>query len=72
MLFSVIDNLGGGFFANALASSLAYVEMRLIMASILWHFDLELVPGQEDWLDQKIFLVWEKRPLMVRLKPVQR
>ncbi|KAH7055844.1 putative cytochrome P450 [Macrophomina phaseolina] len=57
---------------NCIGRNLAYAEMRLIMASILWHFDLELAEGQEGWPDQKIYLVWEKHPLMVRLKPVKR
>lgn len=46
--------------------------MRLILASILWNFDMELVSGQENWIDQKIYLVWEKHPLMVKLTPVKR
>jgi hypothetical protein len=46
--------------------------MRLILASILWNFDLELVAGQEDWLNQKVYAVWEKNPLMVKLTAVKR
>ncbi len=46
---------------------MAYVEMRLVMASILWHFDLERA-FPADWADQKVFLVWEKPPLPVMLK----
>ncbi|KAF9637455.1 putative cytochrome p450 protein [Lasiodiplodia theobromae] len=57
---------------NCIGRNLAYVEMRLILASILWNFDMELVSGQENWIDQKIYLVWEKHPLMVKLTPVKR
>lgn len=47
-------------------------EMRLILAKVLWSFDLELCDQQGDWLDQKLFLTWEKMPLMVRLKAAAR
>ena len=51
---------------------LAYVEMRVILARLLWNFDLELANKDDDWLDQKAFLAWDKKPLMVNLKPVKR
>ncbi|EOD48095.1 putative cytochrome p450 protein [Neofusicoccum parvum UCRNP2] len=50
---------------NCIGRNLAYVEMRLILATILWNFDMEIVPGQDRWSDQKIFAVWEKSPLML-------
>lgn len=47
--------------------------MRLIMAKLIWNFDIELHPEtQTDWLDQKLFTLWEKSPLYVKLKPVVR
>jgi hypothetical protein len=49
-------------------SSLATVEMRLILARVLYNFNLELMPESENWTDQKISIVWQKRPLMVRLR----
>ena len=49
-------------------SSLAWAEMRLILAKVLFNFDLELAEGSEDWLDQKAYAIWEKGPLNVRLK----
>ena len=52
--------------------SLAYAEMRLIMAKVLFNFDLELVDKNIDWLGvQKVFTLWEKGSLMVKLHPVQ-
>ena len=42
------------------------------MAKVIWNFDIELVDKTSDWFDQKVFTLWEKIPLMVRLKPVQR
>ena len=44
----------------------------MIMARLLLDFDLELIDPEQDWLDQKSFTLWEKLPLMVRLKPVRR
>lgn len=49
--------------------SMAYVEMRMIMVKMLWNFDYELCDENDNWLDQKVYLVWKKEPLMVQLKP---
>ncbi|KAF9698788.1 hypothetical protein EKO04_002912 [Ascochyta lentis] len=57
---------------DCLGKNMAYHEMRLVLAKVLWAFDLELCEKQGDWLDQRVFLVWEKVPLMVRLKAVER
>lgn len=53
---------------NCIGLTLAYHEMRLIMANLLWHFDVEL-SGEcdEGWLDQSSHLVWDKKPLMVKI-----
>ena len=54
-------------------SSLAYAEMRLILAKVLWHFDLELVRPEEDWMrTQKVFALWEKESLGVKLTAAER
>ncbi|KAK8152136.1 cytochrome P450 [Phyllosticta citrichinensis] len=50
--------------------SLAYAEMRVILARILFEFDIEMVDPDFDWLNQKLFLLWEKPALQVRLRPV--
>lgn len=50
---------------------LALVEMQLIMARLLFDFDLELLPEADGWVDQRSYAVWEKPPLMVRLRPVK-
>ena len=47
---------------------LAYAEMRLIMARVLWNFDLEAGEGLETWTNQKVYTLWEKGPLMVKLR----
>ncbi|KAJ5693370.1 Cytochrome monooxygenase lcsI [Penicillium macrosclerotiorum] len=57
---------------NCLGRNLAYAEMRLIMAKILWSFDMTLGKALADWHIQKAYNIWEKKPLMVTLSPVQR
>lgn len=38
------------------------------MANLLWHFDVELDgEADRDWLDQTTHLVWDKKPLPVRI-----
>ena len=51
--------------------SLAYAEMRLILARIIFSFDMQLVDDEDDWMDQEIYLLWKKRPLNVYLTPVR-
>lgn len=44
--------------------------MRIILARVLWNFDLSLADESKDWLRrQKIYLLWEKSPLYVYLTP---
>jgi hypothetical protein len=44
--------------------------MRLVLASVLLHFDLELCDEAEDWLNQDVYILWDKKPLHVKLIPV--
>lgn len=43
-------------------------EMRLILAKVLFQFDLELCENSKDWAAQRAFVLWEKKPLMCRVK----
>ncbi|CAG8957787.1 hypothetical protein HYFRA_00000125 [Hymenoscyphus fraxineus] len=54
---------------NCIAQSLANAEMRLVLARILWAFDLELQPESKNWMDQRAFALWEKPALMVKITP---
>ncbi|KAK4234867.1 cytochrome P450 [Achaetomium macrosporum] len=57
---------------NCIGRQLAYAEMRLILAKILWHFDLELDEAAmrgRDWMgEQGVWILWDKGPLWVRPK----
>ncbi|EUC27100.1 hypothetical protein COCCADRAFT_10212 [Bipolaris zeicola 26-R-13] len=53
---------------NCIGRNLAYNEMRVILARVLWNFDLTLSPESSSWDKQKAFSFWEKGPLMVQLQ----
>lgn len=58
---------------TGVAYSLAYSEMRMILARVLWNFDLELQPESENWVtDNRTYTLWEKGDLKVKLIPVVR
>ncbi|PVI05781.1 cytochrome P450 [Periconia macrospinosa] len=56
---------------NCLGKNLAYHEMRIILATVLWHFDLELCPESNAWMEQETYVFWEKPPLWIKAKIVR-
>ena len=53
--------------------SLAYYEMRLILAKILWNFDATLEDDSRGWLKgQPANTLWVKPGLNIRFKPAQK
>ena len=54
---------------NCIGKNLAYAEMRLIVTKMIWNFDMKLVDVEEKWTDQKVYGLWDKKPLMVQLTP---
>ncbi|RAQ98712.1 cytochrome P450 [Stemphylium lycopersici] len=52
---------------DCIGRNLASLEMRLILALVLWHFDLSLDKGMEQWHVQRIFGLWEKPALKVNI-----
>ncbi|CAG8971040.1 hypothetical protein HYALB_00005278, partial [Hymenoscyphus albidus] len=58
---------------NCIGMNLAYAELRLVIARVLWNFDLQLDECCSNWVDDcPEYFGWEKVPLLVRLAPVQR
>lgn len=56
---------------GCIGRNLAYAEMRIVLARVLFEFDLELMASSKSWLEGlKNFTLWQKDPLMVRLTPV--
>ena len=43
--------------------------MRLILARMLWSFDLQLDAESEHWDEQDSWIQWDKKPLLVKLRP---
>lgn len=53
---------------NCIGRNLAFNKMRLILARVLWNFDLSLCPESQSWDTHKIWIGWEDTPLWVTLK----
>jgi hypothetical protein len=51
---------------------MAYLEMRLVLSQLLWHFDVSLDPSVGDRMEAKIFIAPQRLPLPVHLTPVKR
>jgi hypothetical protein len=46
--------------------------MRLILAKIMFSFDIKPADGSEKWIErQKAFNVWDRIPLNAHLVPVE-
>ncbi|KAI0025684.1 putative cytochrome P450 [Xylariomycetidae sp. FL0641] len=57
---------------NCIGRNLAYAEMRLILARIIFDFDLELADDSKNWIEkQKSYALWDRIPLNVHLTPVK-
>ncbi|KAJ4315047.1 hypothetical protein N0V94_006159 [Neodidymelliopsis sp. IMI 364377] len=55
---------------NCLGQNMAMHEMRLIIASVILRFDLELCERSQNWLDQKTYALWMKNPLLCKVTRV--
>lgn len=61
------------FRGDADFASLAYTEMRLILARVIYNFDMKLADDSTDWLKrQKVWFFWNRPALNVYLTPVKR
>ncbi|KAF4546144.1 Cytochrome p450 protein [Lasiodiplodia theobromae] len=56
---------------NCIGKPLAYQEIRIILAKILWNFDLKLCPESDGWINQKSYSMWKKDPLWVEATPIR-
>ncbi|KAI3319555.1 isotrichodermin C-15 hydroxylase [Xylariaceae sp. AK1471] len=59
---------------DCIGQNLALIEMRLILAHIIFNFDMERTPGSnsKNWVDKQknLFIIWDKTPLPIQLTPV--
>ena len=52
---------------NCIGKNLAYMEMRLVLARLLWNFDVSQDKELPKWEDQKTYMLWDKKPLNIIL-----
>ena len=48
-------------------NSLAYHEMRLLMAAVMLSFDIELSKEADNWVQQDCYILWDKPVMMAKL-----
>ncbi|KAF4626368.1 hypothetical protein G7Y89_g11791 [Cudoniella acicularis] len=53
---------------GCLGKDLAWAEMRLAIARLVWRFDVEFVGTPVKWEELKTFLLVEKKPVMIRIR----
>ncbi|KAI0974801.1 isotrichodermin C-15 hydroxylase [Xylaria arbuscula] len=57
---------------NCIGRNLAYAEMRIILARLVFDFDIKMAADSEDWIKrQKAYTLWDRIPLNVYLTPVR-
>lgn len=54
---------------NCVGVNFAWHEMRLAVGKLIFNFDFELYDESRSWTRQKVYVLWEKNPLYVRIKP---
>lgn len=53
---------------------LAYAEMRIIIARVLWSFDIQLADPEDrfEWGEQATYIFWDKKPLNILVTRAKR
>lgn len=52
---------------DCMGKELAWTEMRLFTARIIYEFDVTLADDTEDWLNQESYLGYIRKPLNIQL-----
>lgn len=45
--------------------------MRIILAKLVWNFDFELCDESRSWIQQKVYILWDKPPLIVKARNIR-
>jgi cytochrome P450 len=55
---------------QCIGMKLAWAEMRVVVARVLWQFDIKLAEERDvwDWGEQATYIFWEKRALEVLVR----
>ncbi|KJZ74404.1 hypothetical protein HIM_06214 [Hirsutella minnesotensis 3608] len=48
--------------------NLAFAEVKVVLTKLLFTFDLAATPSSGNWMDQKIYITWQKPDLVASLK----
>lgn len=53
-------------------TSLAHVESRIVLARIIWNFDIKISDQSKKWREkQHTYVLWDKKNFNAILKPVR-
>lgn len=55
---------------NCIGMNMAWHEMRLLLAKVLFNFDIESDVGP-NWADQDVYVIWDRKPLICRMRVVK-
>ncbi|KAH7026790.1 isotrichodermin C-15 hydroxylase [Macrophomina phaseolina] len=65
----VVEPFGTGP-RNCVGKNLAWMEIRLLVGYLIFHFDFELSSAtKRPWTDQKSWAIYQKGPLLLNVKP---
>lgn len=57
---------------GCLGINLAYIEMRMILSKLVWHFDWEWLNKDLDWTNETMaWFLWKKPAIMVKFTPAR-
>lgn len=56
---------------DCLGQAMALHEMRLVLARLYYRFDFSLCEESARWIDQRAYILWEKKPLICRVTPAR-
>ncbi|KAI1354177.1 isotrichodermin C-15 hydroxylase [Xylaria sp. FL0043] len=57
---------------NCIGRNLAYAEMRIILARLIFDFDIKMADESKDWIKrQKAYTLWDRIPLNLYLTPAR-
>lgn len=59
---------------QCIGMKLAYAEMRIIIARVLWSFDIQLADPEDrfEWGEQATYIFWDKKPLNILVTRAKR
>jgi cytochrome P450 len=52
---------------SCIGKSLAYMEIGLVLAKMVWHFEWELASSACCFEQEKVYALWQKSPMELRL-----